>query len=95
MDVEITCWRITVLAESAARATSFKPSDVPGQAKSQRKVFLDGEQISVPIYSRVELASGQKIQGPVIIEERETTCFILPAWEVSVQKDGTLIAEQS
>jgi len=94
MDVEITCWRITVLAESAARATSFKPSDMPGQAKSQRQVFLDGERISVPIYSRVELASGQKIRGPVIIEERETTCFILPAWEVSVQKDGTLIAEQ-
>ena len=94
MHVEITCWRITVLTDNAARATSFRPSESPGQAKSHRKVFLAGEEFAVPIYSRVELASGQKIQGPVIIEERETTCFVLPAWEVSVQRDGALIAEQ-
>jgi len=94
MHVEITCWRITVLTGNAARATSFRPSESPGQAKSHRKVFLAGEEFAVPIYSRVELASGQKIQGPVIIEERETTCFVLPAWEVSVQRDGALIAEQ-
>ena len=94
MHVEITCWRLTVLTENSSRAASYKPSEWPGQAKSERMVFLDGEEITVPIYSRVELAPGQKIQGPVIIEERETTCFVLPAWEVSVQGDGTLIAEQ-
>ena len=94
MHVEITCWRVTVLTENSSRAASYKPSEWPGQAKSERMVFLDGEEITVPIYSRVELAPGQKIQGPVIIEERETTCFVLPAWEVSVQGDGTLIAEQ-
>jgi N-methylhydantoinase A len=50
--------------------------------------------IDVPIYDRNSLASQQYIVGPVIIEERETTVFVLPGWNLSVHDDGSLIADK-
>ena len=34
------------------------------------------------------------MDGPVIIEERETTIFILPGWTASVAENGCITAER-
>jgi len=38
------------------------------------------------------LAQGQSIDGPAIIEERETTIIILPGWRATVDKTGCIMA---
>ena len=48
----------------------------------------------MPVYDRPALAAGQEIPGPVIIEERETTIFILPGWHASVAENGCITAER-
>ena len=65
------------------------------QPKSTRPVYLDGESIDTPVYERRALAAGQSIDGPVVIEERETTVFVLPGWSLNVHADGSLIATRS
>ena len=63
--------------------------------KATRPVYLEGRSIEVPVFDRNTLASGQKFNGPVIIEERETTVFILPGWSMHVHSDGSLIATRN
>ncbi len=92
MDVEIVCWRVTAIGESTGREATVEMPDIPGQSKSSRSVFFDNADIEVPVYARTALAAGQEIRGPVIIEERETTAFILPGWDMKVHTDGSLIA---
>ena len=48
-----------------------------------------------PVYRRHELGVGQRIVGPAIVEERETTTVIRPNWTVVVSPDGSLTADWS
>jgi N-methylhydantoinase A len=48
----------------------------------------------VPVYDRSTLAAGQKIAGPAIIEERETTIVILPEWDATIDKIGCVVSER-
>ncbi len=38
------------------------------------------------------LAPGATLDGPAIVEERETTSVIRPGWSVRVAADGSLLA---
>ena len=92
MDVEVVSWRVTARGGDANRGVIAKLADAEAQPKSTRSVFLDGRSLSTPVYDRQSLAQGQRIEGPVIIEERETTVFVLPGWDLEVDPDCNLIA---
>lgn len=92
MEVEIVNWRVTAHGGSTNREVSIVLTDKLASSKSLRSVFMENGEIEVPVYDRKSLASGQEIIGPVIIEERETTAFILPGWTMKVHADGSLIA---
>ncbi len=66
--------------------------DAASEPKASRSVFLDGQSMSVPVYDRTALPPGSTVTGPVIVEERETTVFVLPDWDLEVDHDGSLIA---
>jgi N-methylhydantoinase A len=51
--------------------------------------------VETPVYRRTDLGRGQRLTGPAIVEERETTAVIRPGWVVEVATDGSLIAERS
>jgi N-methylhydantoinase A len=51
--------------------------------------------LDTPVYRRTDLGRGQRLSGPAIVEERETTTVIRPGWVVEVADDGSLIAERS
>ena len=92
MGVEIVSWRITARgADKEREAVIALPRD-PGEPKATRSVFFDKAFLDVPVYARTSLAAGQTVDGPVIVEERETTAFILPGWCLQVHADGSLIA---
>jgi N-methylhydantoinase A len=65
-----------------------------GEAHSIRPVrFSRGtDPLETPVYRRLDLGVGQRIDGPAIVEERETTTVIRPGWTSEVAPDGSLIA---
>jgi len=95
MDVEIVSWRVTAHGGDTGREANITLSETPAEQKSIRPVYFEDRMIDVPVYDRSALALSQTIEGPVIIEERETTAFILPHWTLSVNADGSLIATKS
>lgn len=92
MGVEIVSWRVTVRGADKEREAVIALPREPGEPKATRSVFFDKAFLDVPVYARTSLAAGQSVDGPVIVEERETTAFILPGWRLKVHGDGSLIA---
>ena len=88
MKIEVVAWRISALGPAVELA------DKAGDPKGHRPVFIAGAPEPVAVYDRSALAAGQVMDGPVIIEERETTIFILPGWTASVAKNGCITAER-
>jgi N-methylhydantoinase A len=95
MDVEVVSWRVTARGGDTARHANVTFADKDATPKATRPVYLDGKSIDTPVYDRSALAAGQDIVGPVVIEERETTVFILPGWSLNVHTDGSLIATRT
>lgn len=94
MDVEIVTWRVTAHGGDTGRTAKANVGTEHTAPKAIRNVYLGGEAADVPVYDRSALGRGQTIPGPVIVEERETTAFILPGWTLGVHEDGSLIAER-
>lgn len=92
--VEIVNLRVTASSIEVGRDAKHELSSVTAAPKTHRPVYFEGAPVSVPVYDRKSLALGQTIEGPVIIEERETTVFVLPNWTLSVHEDGSLIADR-
>jgi N-methylhydantoinase A len=94
MDVEIVSWRAAAHGGEATRDIGITLADRPAAAKAVRNVFFEGRTMAVAIYDRAALAANQRIEGPVIIEERETTIFVLAGWTLRVHADGNLVAKK-
>ena len=92
MDVEVVSWRVTARGGDTERRAEVVLAEADAAPKTTRAVYLEGQSIDTPVYNRSALAAGQNIEGPVIIEERETTVFVLPGWDLKVHSDGSLIA---
>lgn len=92
MEVEIVSWRAAAHGGEAARDIGVTLATRPAKAKATREVFLANRGLPVAVYDRASLAADQLIRGPVIVEERETTIFILPGWTLRVHADGNLVA---
>ena len=56
-----------------------------------RKIYLKQQWVEVKIYKKSHLQSGNIINGPSIIEQADTTCFIDVGWIAEVLQDGHLV----
>ena len=90
--LEIVGWRLTVRGPDIALNHAAPAAIAPGAPRSHRHVALWPAIDEVPVYARADLAIGQSIAGPAIIEERETTIVLPPAWTASVNDLGCLVA---
>lgn len=90
---EVVSWRLTARGPLVPFHVALALPTTPGTPKKSRKVHLWEDNQMVPVYDRTALARGQKIEGPVIIEERETTIVILPGWTAQVDGIGCIVAK--
>lgn len=70
----------------------------PGKAalKGSRSVYLGREQgfQRCPVYVRDELMGGNRLEGPAVIEQYDSTVFVPPGQQVRVDPYGNLILER-
>lgn len=65
-------------------------SDVP--LKGRRQVYTEGRgYVDTPVYSRPELAPGDRIPGPAIIEQLDTTTVVLPEQQIEIDARGNIV----
>jgi len=92
--VEIVSWRLTVRGPDIASQDADTLPREAGKPKAHRPVLLWPDAGQVAVYDRADLASGQLVEGPAIVEERETTIVIPPHWEASVNAIGCVVAKR-
>jgi N-methylhydantoinase A len=90
--VEIVSWRLTVRGPLVPFHPAGLTADKMGAPKGNRLVQLWEDDQLVPVYERGTLGVAQKIDGPAIIEERETTIVIPPHWHAKVDDYGCVVA---
>jgi N-methylhydantoinase A len=88
--VEIVSWRVTIEAPAARVDLKGATGKAAGSArKGTRKVYMPESNgyVDCPVYDRYALRPGQRVQGPAVIEERESTVVVGPGarCEVDVQ----------
>jgi N-methylhydantoinase A len=92
--VELVTWRLTARGPVTPFDRVLAPSGAPGKSKRARTVNAWSDGASVPVYDRKDLAVGQTISGPAIIEERETTTALPPDWTATIDRFGCIIARK-
>jgi len=65
-----------------------------GEAVSERReANFDGEWREVSVYDRERMGEGSEVEGPAIVEFKESTCVVRPGWRGGVDGVGTLVLE--
>jgi N-methylhydantoinase A len=64
-----------------------------GRPRNARTIRLapGGEPMRAEVYERADLNPGFVLQGPAIVEEWTTTCFIPPGWRATLDEFGNLL----
>jgi N-methylhydantoinase A len=97
--VEIVNWRLSAIG--AGRRLELprysRHGSVDAAVLGKRRAFFPekGGYVETPIYDRDRLFAGAELNGPAIIEERESTTVLPPGCGGRVDELGTLIVEVS
>jgi N-methylhydantoinase A len=68
----------------------------PAAPFAKRKVYWRGSGwVNCPLYRRTELAIGQSIEGPAVVEEYGSTVVVPASWTLRSDSYGNLILEKS
>lgn len=95
MPIELVNWRLTVSGPVPQRAAAAAPASAAPATPETRHVHIAGAARRVPVWQRAALPPGAVIDGPAIVEERETTIFILEGWRMTRHESGSLVAEKT
>ena len=66
-----------------------RPDAVPGSERET--VFERGRAHPSPVYRRIDLAPGQVVHGPAIVEQLDTTVIVFPGDRMRVDEWGNLV----
>ena len=91
-ELEILSFRVR--ASGPAPEITIRQADVPqggaGALKGHRKAYFGEGFVETAIYDRYLLTPGVTVQGPAIIEERESTTVVPPGDTLTVDEAGNL-----
>ena len=66
----------------------------PNEAqRGTRAVHADGRWHEAPVYERLELAVGARVQGPALLEQPDTTIYVDPGLHAEVDRFGNLVIQ--
>ena len=72
-----------------------EPTSQEDTAESgRREANFEGEWIEVPVLDRELMGGSSGVEGPAIVEFKESTCVVKPGWRGVVDGVGTLVLEK-
>jgi N-methylhydantoinase A len=92
--IEVVSWRLTAQGPED-RVDSERPlADVVALPEREKAVPLWPAAGPARVYARASLGRGQRLAGPALIEERETTIVLPPGWDAVVDDSGCITAKR-
>jgi len=95
LQVEALNWRVTVSAPPPPLDLVLRQPEAGEARKGERLAYFPEAEgyLQTPVYNRYALAAGATLQGPAIVEERESTLVVGPGARITVDDYGTLMVE--
>ena len=95
-EVQIVNIRLTgSVPATVPELRSPRGHNVPASRASRaRLAYVRGEWCDVAIYARDDVADGEALKGPAIVEFPESTCVVQPGWGAFVDQVGALVLER-
>ena len=90
-DVEITTVRIRVIGRMPPISLPKIAAGRGAEPIARRRIYHGGTDLDVPVYWRPDFGSDEEIAGPAIVEQEDTTTWILPGWRGRVDHVGNLL----
>lgn len=95
--IEVIDWNVSATGITACSATfqSVAADRAVYRTAGTRRVYFPetGGFTECPTYDRSQLACGQTITGPAVIQEKETATILLPGDEATVSKHGNILID--
>jgi N-methylhydantoinase A len=89
---------VTLRASVQGKAVSLKRPDLPKGGSDpkaavigRQKVYMDGKDLTATVYDRRKLRAGNKVKGPAIVVEMDSTSVVLPKHHGVVDKVGCIL----
>lgn len=96
VEIELVTWRVTASVPGrTAPALGSVQDKAPDGVRATRQVHLWRDDQEVPVVARDSLRRGDHLEGPVIIEEAETTIVIPPGWQAGLGVMDAITATRS
>ena len=93
-DLEILNLRTTAIGVTRKPDIAVRGTDrSAATASRERRIFLDGAPRTARVLDRASLEPGVRLDGPVIVEQYDTTVLVPPGYTVTADHTGNLIGE--
>ena len=93
--IEVVSWRLTAQGPEDRGQETLVASGAPGVPKRTLETPLWASAGPAQVYDRASLTRGQSLNGPAVIEERETTIVLPPGWRAVVDDIGCITATRT
>ena len=87
--VEVVAVRLIGRAGTRGHSGRLAPAERPGGSEAFRMAFFDGEMVETPVLSRQEVVARR--DGPLLIDEYDSTIVVPPDMRVQVDEEGNLV----
>ena len=91
--LEIVSWKVEAAGEEAALAYAGIAGGARAREKRARNVWFGDAFVECEVLDRYALEPGTTVEGPAVIEERESTCVLAPGDRATVDAHLNLVAE--
>ena len=91
--LEIVSWKVEAAGEEAALAYAGIAGGARTREKHPRDVWFGDAFVECEVLDRYALEPGTTVEGPAVIEERESTCVLGPGDRAMVDAHLNLVAE--
>jgi len=94
--IELLTWRVRSSGREPEATLRFRRGgDAEESLKGHRQAYFPGAggYVSTAVHARAALAPGTRLNGPVIIEERESTLVVPPEARCVVAEDRSIVVD--
>ena len=91
--LEIVSWKVEASGEEAALSYAGIAGGTRAREKRPRNVWFRDAFVECEVLDRYALEPGTTVEGPAVIEERESTCVLGPGDRATVDAHLNLVAE--
>lgn len=89
-EMEVIVARLTATIGQPQTPQELLTGDGGDGGVEKRDVFIDGQWITTPLLDRASLAAGTTVDGPAILNQFDTTTYIRPGQQATVDAHGFL-----